>query len=730
MKFYNKISLTAIAALALAAGLSSCSDDDKYWDNGAPSGDGLTFDRKSMAVIYSPGEEIPSPVFNVVLRRGTTEGTETAQFTSTSPNPAGTWTVPTSATFADGANEAIIPVVLNTEEVGVYTDTLKLAGNVALGGNPTLVLKVSIQAGDPNPEWQAYGTGTYVNKWFFSGKYKVAVEKDMAEWPEGSNGYHGHYRMVKPLQTGFDADGWEEGLDYDSSVVPDYIEFFLIAPGQTFQIDDFGDLYSATWGVDPYATDAYYVYIPSYNSGVIYSGPGDFVEFITPRLFNLGIDGWLTASVLGWIDEPTEDDPQGAPGAVSMGTIYTYPSAGGYYSYARSTKDFQFIFPGFSLGDYSFELAYYGHTFNEDYSKEYIEATVAANGADCRNFVVGLVAGNNTASAEATVQAYLEARQEAIADDEDPDDVTKPASLVGYTEQRIDEGNIGNFRYEVPSETAWYTFVAISLDEDGGVAEVSSLAVKFVPVSSMLDPDADWENLGIGIFTDDLLIELYSDDPSDVPTYEVQVQQSMSDPTLIRIVDPYGKSVYPYNLSDFTPNGEGMVFNVANPQCVKMPLTYYGVVDGFSTIGFISYSEYLAASYDDNVIIANEANGIYEDGIISFPYEKSILMSLPDVNPTALYISNAFGMTELILPDAAGTAVSNVKARLAKTAKGSKAKVNGRKLRVNRQALKSQKCVNLIKTKSSSRSIKPNAPKDVKLKKAPQAWRIPMIDLY
>ena len=102
---------------------SSCSDD-KYWDEDGISGQGVTFDRKSMSAIYKPGDEIPSPVFNVVIRRGSTSGTETVTVAGYTADSDGAYTVPvtasdpwtfaTTASFADGSNEAVIPVTLTT----------------------------------------------------------------------------------------------------------------------------------------------------------------------------------------------------------------------------------------------------------------------------------------------------------------------------------------------------------------------------------------------------------------------------------------------------------------------------------------------------------------------------------------------------------------------------------------------------------------------------------------
>lgn len=162
MKLNKKLSFLAVTALAAVTALTSSCSDDKYWDEDGISGQGVTFDRKSMSATFKPGDQIPSPVFNVVVRRGSTSGTETvtvAGFTTdangdyTVPLAANApWTFPTKATFADGSDEAIIPVTLTTSDEGTYKFGLKITStsSLALGANDLVALTVSISAGDPD----------------------------------------------------------------------------------------------------------------------------------------------------------------------------------------------------------------------------------------------------------------------------------------------------------------------------------------------------------------------------------------------------------------------------------------------------------------------------------------------------------------------------------------------------------------------------------------------------
>lgn len=728
MKLNKKLSFLAVTALAAVTALTSSCSDDKYWDEDGISGQGVTFDRKSMSATFKPGDQIPSPVFNVVVRRGSTSGTETvtvAGFTTdangdyTVPLAANApWTFPTKATFADGSDEAIIPVTLTTSDEGTYKFGLKITStsSLALGANDLVALTVSISAGDPQPVWRSLGKGKLTMGFFTNPTWDAEVQVDDAEWPEGSKGYWGHYRIYNPFDATDEelAQGWPEG-----------IEFYICPPGYS---TDFWNTYATnpagmpfSWGESETLTLAlgktYQVPIDLFGAGDAYD------SFVSPIYLNSfdGNAGYAEAiSVLGgWLMEPNPDatpgtdEFHGIPNAVGLGAFIMREQSGSGTSQFINSKQMNFIFPGGSLGDYTFELSYFGHTFNADKTQEYLDAEVKAIGSDCKDFVVGLVQTKNANAAIAVVQKLYEDRQKA----EDPDAVPVPEGLYGYTETTITEGNSKNFRYQVPQESTDYVFVAFSLNE-GAVAETSTVGVKFQSITEMGGEDANWEDMGIGQMTDDMLLQFYFEGgiiPDQyVIAYDVPVQKHKTDAGMYRVLSPYSAEYFPIGLSDFESADEAMVIDATNPQCVKIPPFVAGSWPADNqTLEIMSYSYYLAGNnVPDGAMINAGIAGTLVNGVVSFPAAivasdgtmPSMMAVIPEAN--AQLISNKQGLFKVVLPTAS-------KAARKVTAKSHKT------LKITKKHAMTAKAAKMVGKRSESKSASPKAARKT-------TFRVPM----
>ncbi len=726
MKLNKKLSFLAVTALAAVTALTSSCSDDKYWDEDGISGQGVTFDRKSMSATFKPGDQIPSPVFNVVVRRGSTSGTETvtvAGFTTdangdyTVPLAANApWTFPTKATFADGSDEAIIPVTLTTSDEGTYKFGLKITStsSLALGANDLVALTVSISAGDPQPVWRSLGKGKLTMGFFTNPTWDAEVQVDDAEWPEGSKGYWGHYRIYNPFDATDEelAQGWPEG-----------IEFYICPPGYS---TDFWNTYATnpagmpfSWGESETLTLAlgktYQVPIDLFGAGDAYD------SFVSPIYLN-SFDGNAAfaeaISVLGgWLMEPNPDatpgtdEFHGIPNAVGLGAFIMREQSGSGTSQFINSKQMKFIFPGGSLGDYSFELSYFGHTFNADKTQEYLDAEVKAIGTDCKDFVVGLVQTKNANAAIAVVQKLYEDRQK------DPDAVPVPEGLYGYTETTITEGNSKNFRYQVPQESTDYVFVAFSLNE-GAVAETSTVGVKFQSITEMGGEDANWEDMGIGQMTDDMLLQFYFEGgiiPDQyVIAYDVPVQKHKTDAGMYRVLSPYSAEYFPIGLRDFESADEAMVIDATNPQCVKIPLFVAGSWPADNqTLEIMSYSYYLAENnVPDGAMINAGIAGTLVNGVVSFPAAvvasdgtmPSMMAVIPEAN--AQLISNKQGLFKVVLPTAS-------KAARKVTAKSHKT------LKITKKHAMTAKAAKMVGKRSESKSASPKAARKT-------TFRVPM----
>lgn len=723
MKLNKKLSFLAVTALAAVTALTSSCSDDKYWDEDGISGQGVTFDRKSMSAIYKPGDEIPSPVFNVVIRRGSTSGTETVTVAGYTADSDGAYTVPvtasdpwtfaTTASFADGSNEAVIPVTLTTTAEGTYKMALKIesTSSLALGANSSVILSVSISAGDPQPIWRTLGKGQLTNDIFVLPSGSAEVQVDDAEWPEGSKGYYGHYRIYHPYE--YLMDEGETYEEYIAAGWPEAIEFYICPPGYSTTFWDKDNTNSEginfSWGEDQTLTLAL---MKTYTLPIDLFGAGDaYDSFVSPIYFTVfGQDpaNQQAISVIdGWVQEPNynatpgTDDFRGIPNAVGMGALIlrenTTSGTTGYINY----KTFNFVFPGGSLGDYSFELAYFGHTFNADKTKEYLSAEITATGTDCRDFVVGLVQTNSSSAAAEALQEYWEARQES----DDPDAMPLPEGMYGYTEATITEGNSQSFMYDVPQESANYTFVAFSLNE-GAIAETSTVGVKFQSVTEMGD-DANWEAIGMGQMTDAMVVALYCPggllEDGDIIAYDVPVQKHKTEAGQYRVVTPYADQYYAFAgaLNGFTPSDENMVIDASNVDCVKIPPFIAGTLpQGMGTMEIMSATYYYSeAGINDQTLINSGIAGTLKDGVVSFPPAitdaegtiPSMMYATPE-SSNDLYISNRQGLFNVVLPDAAQSA-RKVAAKSAK---------NFKQLYASKRAQKTMEAIQLISKRSAA----------------------------
>ncbi len=119
MKKYKNFLIAPLALIALA--LWSC-DTENMGTEYTPDTVGVSFYWTSTSIVYTPDE---GSTFSVKVARSTTKGEATVSVTST--DPSGLFTIPSSVTFADGAESADIQITGGDLILGtVYKITLEL----------------------------------------------------------------------------------------------------------------------------------------------------------------------------------------------------------------------------------------------------------------------------------------------------------------------------------------------------------------------------------------------------------------------------------------------------------------------------------------------------------------------------------------------------------------------------------------------------------------------------
>lgn len=162
----------------------------------------------------------------------------------------------------------------------------------------------------------------------------------------------------------------------------------------------------------------------------------------------------------------------------------------------------------------------------------------------------------------------------------------------------------------------------------------------------------NWQNIGTGIFTDDVLTFAYW---IDVNTYEVQVEQAADNTNLYRLVNPIlsnpEKEAIEAEDGEFLTDKDYYIyFDVTDPNFVIIPRAELGFRDADGVAEFCSFTDY----YEEAGFTRDEAMayaGYFADNTISFPYEGATrVIQTEEDGSSHTYLSNYYGELKLVLP--------------------------------------------------------------------------------
>ena len=201
-----------------------------------------------------------------------------------------------------------------------------------------------------------------------------------------------------------------------------------------------------------------------------------------------------------------------------------------------------------------------------------------------------------------------------------------------------------------------YYDVASGLDPDTAYAVVvwatngSEDVLAYDTFTTAAIPEV-WKPLGTGLYTEDFFTTFFNVDPQ---TMEVEIEQSEDDPTRFRMIYPYdGK--YPYNdVGDWDDSKSyDIVFTIPDANHVYIVPQKIGVDWGYGMFSIASAAgRYVAAGYGIDVIEKNEIPfGKLENGVITFPEEKSLLISMASYNNGSFYYANPNSAFKIVLPE-------------------------------------------------------------------------------
>lgn len=154
---------------------------------------------------------------------------------------------------------------------------------------------------------------------------------------------------------------------------------------------------------------------------------------------------------------------------------------------------------------------------------------------------------------------------------------------------------------------------------------------------------APWKSIGECKYTDAYISSLYN--VQEVPTYMVEVEESMTQPGLYRLVNPYG-AAFPYNEpGDYdADNNYYLTINAVDPTKVYIEQSPTGMNWGDGEFIFFSIAGLRVAQ--GNPAAAEGNYGTVKNGVITFP--KGSLLAA--IGSDGWYTCNSNGKFKLVLP--------------------------------------------------------------------------------
>lgn len=196
----------------------------------------------------------------------------------------------------------------------------------------------------------------------------------------------------------------------------------------------------------------------------------------------------------------------------------------------------------------------------------------------------------------------------------------------------------GNVAFQLEAGT--YTAIAVGMAE-GAMQTSASFTFDFESV--MVDPNADWNDLGLCKYTDGFVSSWF-----EIPafTYAVEVQEHKSEPGVYRLVEPYGQAWPAWDPSIALPGKHYIIINAQDPEGVYVETSSLGIQLNPDYGEFcVSSNAYLTLEdgYSLDAIKAAGLCGVMKDGVITFPARKTLLMSMTLYQGGGWYYSDKNG---------------------------------------------------------------------------------------
>lgn len=176
--------------------------------------------------------------------------------------------------------------------------------------------------------------------------------------------------------------------------------------------------------------------------------------------------------------------------------------------------------------------------------------------------------------------------------------------------------------------------------------------------------EAEWKKLGTAQYTEGIISSnQMSDYGLSYPTYtyDVNVEQNVANPALVRLVDPYGPEVYPEatNINYDTSKRYYLTFDFSDPDNVRLLRAEDTGLDlGYGRIGVWSYAD---RAVNDPAFTPAIQEALFPQGLPTGHYDKdtrtvsfdaqAFVVKFPKGRPDTWYAANRKGEAKLVLPE-------------------------------------------------------------------------------
>jgi len=237
---------------------------------------------------------------------------------------------------------------------------------------------------------------------------------------------------------------------------------------------------------------------------------------------------------------------------------------------------------GYVRADYSLSMSWGGI---------YTDATGAA-------FAVGMTEAGADVAEISSVVIEADADAAAVADAIAAGDLTATVSAPGMIYVPIPEGMTGKLQIvsAVVVKGELKSYAADGFEYYGGAP-------------------SPWKSLGIGYYTDDFVVPLYTEAGKSY-TYQVEIEQNTDTPGLYRMVNAYAPVAEGFGEKGGKKNIE---INAEDPEGVYILLQDTGLDFGDGAIGIMSWGARYLGTYDVATVKKNGLLGKLEKGVFSLP---------------------------------------------------------------------------------------------------------------